>query len=95
MSGARFLVGQRVRIADRTPPVHHRVPGYAKGQTGVIERVCGLHGRPENFIRGDGSPPTRLYRVRIRQPELWAAYSGSAADTLDLEVFEHWLEPAV
>jgi len=92
VSRPRFLPGQRVRIALRTPPVHHRVPGYAKGRVGVIERVCGLHGRPENFIRGDGSPRTRLYRVRIPQPGLWPDYSGSSADTLDLEVFEHWLE---
>jgi len=93
MSDALFSVGQRVRIADRTPPVHHRVPAYAKGQVGVIERVCGMHGRPETYIRGDGEPRTRLYRVRIPQPGLWAGYSGEAEDKLDLEVFEHWLEP--
>ena len=43
MNEARFTKGQRVRIADRTPPVHHRVPAYAKGQIGVIERVDGMH----------------------------------------------------
>ncbi len=92
MSAPRFTVGQRVRIADRTPPVHHRVPAYAKGRVGIVERVCGLHGRPEQYIRGDGQPLTRLYRVRMAQPDLWAAYSGAARDSLDVEVFEHWLE---
>lgn len=87
-----FRVGQRVRIADRTPPVHHRVPGYAKGQLGVIERVCGRHGQPEAFIRGDGEPRTRLYRVRLEQTRLWHDYRGRAQDRLELEVFEHWLE---
>jgi len=67
LSTPLFNVGQRVRITDRTPPVHHRVPAYAKGQVGVIERVCKLHGEPEKFIRGDGKPPQRLYRVRIPQ----------------------------
>lgn len=90
----RYSIGQCVRIADRTPPVHHRVPGYAKGQVGIVERVCGLHGRPETWIRGDGVPVTRLYRVRIPQPRLWSGYAGAGGDTLDLEVFEHWLEPA-
>ena len=90
----RFGVGQRVRIVDRTPPVHHRVPAYAKGRVGTVERVCGRHGRPENYIRGDGRPLTRLYRVRIPQPELWPSYSGSAHDKLEIEIFEHWLEDA-
>lgn len=92
MSGRRFAVGQAVRIADRHPPVHHRVPAYAKGRVGVIERVCGRHGRPETFVRGDGQPPTRLYRVRLRQSDVWPDYAGGKDDTLDLEVFEHWLE---
>ena len=94
MSAPRFAVGQRVRIADRTPPVHHRVPAYAKGHSGTIERVCGEHGRPETYIRGDGQPTTRLYRVRIPQTELWDRYAGTPADKLDVEVFEHWLEDA-
>lgn len=94
MTAALFEVGQRVRIADRTPPVHHRVPGYAKGQVGIIERVCGLHGEPEKFIRGDGKPARRIYRVRIPQDELWREYTGTPGDQLDIEIFEHWLEPA-
>jgi hypothetical protein len=47
MTATKFTAGQRVRIADRTPPVHHRVPSYAKGQVGIIERVCGVHGVPD------------------------------------------------
>ena len=58
MTAPKFTAGQRVRIIDRTPPVHHRVPSYAKGQVGVIERVCGVHGEPEKFIRGDGETCT-------------------------------------
>lgn len=92
MKAAQFAVGEQVRIADRTPPVHHRVPAYAKGQVGVVERVCGLHGQPEKFIRGDGSPPTRLYRISLAQVDLWPAYSGGNTDRLDIEIFEHWLE---
>ena len=92
MSDPVFEIGQRVRIADRTPPVHHRVPGYAKGQVGTIERVCGIHGDPEKFIRGDGKPPQRIYRVRIAQPVLWEHYDGADGDKLELEIFENWLE---
>lgn len=92
MSAALYHVGQRVRVADRTPPVHHRVPSYAKGKVGLIERVCGLHGEPEKFIRGDGLPAQRIYRVRISQQELWEEYSGTERDKLEIEIFEHWLE---
>ena len=94
MSESRFAKGQRVRIADRTPAVHHRVPSYAKGRTGIIERVCGLHPEPERCIRGDGKPFQRIYRVTLPQTELWAAYHGSDGDKLEIEIFEHWLEPA-
>jgi nitrile hydratase len=70
------------------------VPAYAKGRVGVIERVCGLHGEPEKFIRGDGEPRQRIYRVRIPQETLWPAYAGPSSDKLDIEIFEHWLEPS-
>jgi hypothetical protein len=94
MSQPKYVEGQRVRISDRTPPVHHRVPAYAKGRTGVIERVCGVHGEPEKFIRGDGKPGQRIYRVQISQAELWADYQGTKRDKLEIEIFEHWLESA-
>ena len=94
MTAPRFEVGQAVRIADRTPPVHHRVPSYAKGKVGTIERICGLHGQPEHFIRGDGEPKQRIYRVRIPQDGLWPDYDGGARDKLEIEIFEHWLEDA-
>jgi nitrile hydratase len=94
MTEAKFTTGQRVRIDDRTPPVHHRVPSYVKGQVGVVERVCGMHGEPEKFIRGDGTPAQRIYRVTIPQTELWDTYEGTKNDILEIEIFEHWLETA-
>ena len=94
MNAPLFDVGQRVRIHDRTPPVHHRVPSYVKGQVGIVERVCGLHGEPEKFIRGDGNPRQRIYRIKIQQENLWREYQGSSRDLLEVEIFEHWLEAA-
>lgn len=94
MSEPYYFKGQRVRIADRTPPVHHRVPSYAKGRVGIVERVCGMHPQPEKCIRGEGKPWQRIYRVCIPQTDLWADYDGSDGDQLEIEVFEHWLEAA-
>ena len=94
MNEPRFAIGQRVLISDRTPPVHHRVPSYAKGQLGIVERVCGMHPEPEKCIRGDGKHFQRIYRVRIPQADLWDSYAGSDGDKLEIEIFEHWLEDA-
>jgi len=53
-----------------------------------------MHGEPEKFIRGDGKPAQRLYRVTIPQTALWKPYDGTASDILEIEIFEHWLELA-
>ena len=52
MTDARFQPGDRVRIEDRDPPVHNRVPRYVRGRIGVIERVCGAFGQPELLAYG-------------------------------------------
>ena len=91
----RFDVGDRVKIAVTHPPGHRRTPYYIRGKTGVIERYCGAFRNPEELAYGfDGEPRRHLYRVRFPQSEIWAAYDGPAQDTLDLEVFQHWLEKA-
>jgi hypothetical protein len=53
-----------------------------------------MHGEPEKFIRGDGNPRQRIYRIKIQQENLWQEYQGSARDCLEVEIFEHWLEAA-
>jgi len=30
--------------------------------------------------------------VRFRQRDIWGDYKGPENDTLDLEVYQHWLE---
>jgi len=92
---ARFKPGDAVRILASNPPGHRRVPVYARGRTGVIERVCGEFANPEELAYGfTGLPKRPLYRVRIRQTDIWPDYKGGAKDLLELEIYEHWLEPA-
>ncbi len=89
----RFQVGDPVRVAAAHPPGHRRTPYYIRGKTGVIERYCGAFRNPEELAYGfSGEPRRHLYRVRFPQSEIWQDYSGPAQDTLDLEVFQHWLE---
>ena len=88
-----FAVGERVRISARAVAHHLRTPAYVQGRCGVVERVLGRFRNPESLAHGgDGLPPRVLYRVLLRQAELWPDYAGDPADTLALEIYEHWLE---
>ncbi len=92
---ARFAPGDRVFVDKRYPRGHCRTPFYIRGKTGVIERICGQFANPEDLAYGRGGLPKRpLYRVRFRQTDLWPAYTGEADDTVDVEIYEHWLRPA-
>ena len=90
-----FSPGDKVTVIRTHPPGHRRTPYYIRGRTGVIERVCGAFPNPEELAYGfDGLPRKTLYRVRFRQKEVWPDYRGPDADTVDVDIFEHWLRPA-
>ena len=90
---ARFKPGDRVRVLKSEPPGHVRTPWYCRGHVGVIERICGAFPNPEELAyRRSGLPATTLYRVRFRSRDLWTRYGESPADTVDIEIYEHWLE---
>jgi len=90
-----FEVGDRVVIKQTNPPGHRRTPYYIRGKTGVIERICGTFPNPEELAYGfDGEPARVLYRVRFKQNHVWPVYDGPDHDILEMEIFEHWLEPA-
>jgi Nitrile hydratase beta subunit, C-terminal len=91
----RFSPGDRVAVRRGDSPGHIRTPYYVRGRSGVVERVCGPFADPEELAYGrDGLPPRPLYRVRFAQAEIWPGYDGPAEDGLEVEIFEHWLEPA-
>ena len=91
----RFRPGEAVTVRRAYPPGHLRTPYYIRGKSGVIERICGNFPNPEELAVGrTGLPTLPLYRVRFVQREVWPDYRGAAADTVDIEIYEHWLEPA-
>jgi nitrile hydratase len=91
----RFNVGDRVRVKKAFPPGHRRTPYYIRGKVGEIERICGTFRNPEELAYGfDGEPKKVLYRVRFAQNHVWPRYQGSARDIIEMEIYEHWLEPA-
>jgi nitrile hydratase len=94
VSGA-YSPGDKVRVLETHPPGHRRTPFYVRGKTGVIERSCGDFPNPEELAYGfDGLPRKTLYRVRFSQKDVWPKYDGPAVDTVDVDIYEHWLKPA-
>jgi len=92
---SEFKQGDPVRVIDSHPPGHRRTPYYIRGKVGEIERVCGEFPNPEELAYGfDGLPKKTLYRVRFRQKDVWSDYSGPTEDTVDVDIYEHWLLPS-
>jgi nitrile hydratase subunit beta len=91
---ARFAVDQRVRTrAD--PPAHHtRLPGYARGKTGVVVRVHGSHVFPDTNARGMGECPQWLYTVAFEGKELWGKEAPAQPSIISVDAWEPYLEPA-
>jgi nitrile hydratase subunit beta len=92
---ARFHPGDRVKVRCADVPGHIRTPWYIRGHAGVVERLCGAYPNPEELAYArSGLPSQPLYRVRFVQAEVWPHYAGSPADTIDVEIYQHWLDPA-
>ena len=94
-----FQVGDKVRVrhenyATRWIKPHLRTPGYLYGKVGIIERCCGLYPNPEYFAYDNMNSTNYrqpLYRVRFNQKYIWEHYDGAANDTIDAEIYQHWL----
>ena len=92
---ARFRPGDHVKVRSADAPGHVRTPWYVRGHAGVIERMCGAYPNPEELAYArSGLPAQPLYRVRFAQAQVWPDYAGSPSDTIDVEIYQHWLEPA-
>ncbi len=91
----RFQPGDRVLVRLADPPGHVRTPHYCRGKSGVIERICGAFANPEELAYArDGLPAQPLYRVRFSARDLWPDYRENPADVVEIEIYQHWLEPA-
>lgn len=91
--GARFAPGAPVTVAYREALGHCRTPFYLRGKSGVVMSAIGAFRNPELLAyHKPGLPRRVLYRVRFRQAELWDDYRGAPSDTLEADLYEHWLE---
>lgn len=85
---------QWVRVKALMPPGHLRTPAYLRGKVGVVERPLGEFANPERLAYGLPAENRALLRVRFTMRELWGAHAERPDDTLDAEIYAHWLEPA-
>lgn len=92
-TAAQFKVGQRVRT-QASPVAHHtRLPGYARGRRGTVERVHGAHVFADAHAQGLGESPQWLYTVVFAGTELWA--DAAPGLSVSVDAWEPYLEAVV
>ena len=92
---ARFQVGQRVRARNINPMGHTRLPRFARGKLGVIERDGGVEYLQDTDAQGhwEKKPPQHVYCVRFTARELWGEHANPR-DSVYVDLWEDYLEPA-
>ena len=90
---ARFALSDAVRTYAGDVPHHTRLPRYARGKRGVIERVHGAHVFADAHATGRGESPCWLYTVTFDALELWPGDAG-ATQRVSIDAWEPYLEPA-
>lgn len=90
---ARFKPGDRVRTRNIHPVTHTRLPRYARGRIGTVERVEGVHVFADTVAVGQGENPQWLYTVVFAGRELWGEASDPSVK-VSIEAWEPYLEPA-
>ena len=89
----RFAVGQAVRTRGARVAHHTRLPGYARGKRGVIERVHGRHVFADSHAQGLGEDAQWLYGVAFDGTELWGAQAAPGL-VVAIDAWEPYLESA-
>ena len=90
---ARFQVGQRVRGRNINPTTHTRLPRYARGKLGTIERDHGVFLFADSNAHFQGEKPQHLYSVRFAARELWGE-QAAPRDAVYVNLWDDHLEPA-
>jgi nitrile hydratase len=88
-----FWPGAPVRVIERYPIGHYRVPLYLRGKAGVVDSLVqpAVDNEEEGFGRNAGLR-RHYYRIAVPMSDIWSNYAGAAKDRLYIEVFETWLE---
>jgi nitrile hydratase len=88
----RFQVGAAVRVRDLRTDGHTRLPGYARGRRGRVERVHPAFVLPDTNAHGRGEDPQYVYCVRFAGSEIWGG-TAEPGTCVHVDLFEPYLEP--
>ena len=88
-----FKMGQRVRARNINPAGHTRLPRYARGKMGTVERDHGVFVFPDTNAEFLGEKPQHVYSVRFAARELWGE-KASPRDSVNLDMWDDYLDPA-
>jgi nitrile hydratase len=88
----KFLAGQRVRARNINPTGHTRLPRYARGKLGTIERDHGIFVFPDTNAHFLGEKPQHVYSVRFAARELWGE-QAKPKDAVIVAMWDDYLEP--
>jgi nitrile hydratase subunit beta len=88
----RFQVGQRVRARNMHPTGHTRLPRYARGKRGTIDRDHGVYVFPDTNAEFLGEKPQHIYSVRFAARELWGD-EAPLRNAVYLDMWDDYLEP--
>jgi nitrile hydratase len=88
---ARFQVGQRVRARNMHPLGHTRLPRYARGKFGTIDRDHGVFVFPDTNAHFQGEKPQHVYSVRFAARELWGE-QAAPKDAVYVDLWDDYLE---
>jgi nitrile hydratase beta subunit len=87
----RFAVGQKVRTRSARVGHHTRLPGYAHGKVGVIERILGCHVFADAHAMSQGEAPQWLYTVVFDERELWGNVAPTQRVSVSVDAWESYL----
>jgi len=88
-----FHAGQRVRARNINPVGHTRLPRYARGKLGIVDRDHGVYVFPDTIAHSADENPQHVYSVRFTARELWGD-QASPRDSVYLDLWDDYLEPA-
>jgi nitrile hydratase subunit beta len=87
----RFTVGAHVNARNINPIGATRLPRYARGKRGIVDRDHGVFVFPDASAARLGQKPQHLYSVRFTARELWGA-QAAPNDSVCLDLWEDYLE---
>jgi nitrile hydratase len=90
---SKFKPGDRVVARNINPTGHTRLPRYARGRQGVVDRDHGVFIFADTNAMGLGKKPQHVYSVRFTARELWGA-EASPRDSVYVDLWDDHLDAA-